>query len=181
MNRKALVAYASKYGSTQEVADAVAAALRQGGFLVDFQHVKKVRELEPYDFIVLGAPIYLGSLHKDASNFLTRNQKALTVLSAEGNRVAIFALGPTHNDEKEWQDSRSMLEKELAKYPWLSPLVVEMFGGKYDPAKLRFPDNLIEGLPASPLHGMPASDVRDWTAIRLWASSLVQRLQSLMS
>ncbi|MCL4514078.1 MAG: hypothetical protein M1379_00565 [Firmicutes bacterium] len=62
-----------------------------------------------------------------------------------------------------------MLEQELAKYPWLKPIALELFGGKLDPAKLRFPHNLLTMLPASPLHQAPASDLRDWTAIRAWA------------
>ena len=94
--------------------------------------------------------------------------------------MAIFALGPNSNDEKEMQGSRAQLDKELAKSPWLAPVVIEVFGGKY-PAKLRLPESLIAGLPASPLHGMPASDVRDWTAIRAWANSLVQKLQPVIS
>jgi menaquinone-dependent protoporphyrinogen oxidase len=48
----------------------------------------------------------------------------------------------------------------------------ELFGGVYDPAKLRFPDTLLAKLPVSPLHDAPASDVRDWEAIRLWATQL---------
>lgn len=56
----------------------------------------------------------------------------------------------------------------LAKLPWLKPLAVEVFAGKLDPAKLRFPDSLLTMLPASPLHGMPATDARDWAAIRTW-------------
>ena len=64
------------------------------------------------------------------------------------------------------------------KYPWLTPVAREMFGGKYEPARLRFSDRLIAKLPASPLHEMPASDVRDWTAIRAWAGDLAQQLRS---
>jgi menaquinone-dependent protoporphyrinogen oxidase len=45
-----------------------------------------------------------------------------------------------------------------------------MVGGKFDPAKLRFPYNLIPALKK-----MPASDLRDWVAIRAWASSLAAR------
>jgi menaquinone-dependent protoporphyrinogen oxidase len=58
------------------------------------------------------------------------------------------------------------LDKELAKFPWFAPVSIELFGGKFDPADLRFPLNLFAG-------SEPASDVRDWTAIRAWASSLV--------
>ncbi len=74
-----------------------------------------------------------------------------------------------------------MLDKELGKFPWLAPVTVELFGGRYDPSKLRFPDSLIASLPASPLHGAPASDVRDWVAIRAWATSLVARFQPAMA
>ena len=31
--------------------------------------------------------------------------------------VAIFALGPINDVEKEWADARVQLDKELAKYP----------------------------------------------------------------
>ena len=116
--------------------------------------------------------------HKDALRFLSRHREALTE-----RPVAVFALGPTHDpyDEKEWQDSRGQLDKELSKFPWLTPVALEMFGGKYDPAKLRFPDSLIANLPASPLYQMPASDVRDWTAIRAWASQLAVNIQPTLS
>ena len=83
--------------------------------------------------------------------------------------MAIFALGPTHDDEKEQQDSRTQLDKELAKFPWLTPAALELFVGKYDPAKLRFPVSLFAGKE-------PASDLRDWTAIRAWASNLAAKL-----
>ncbi len=43
--------------------------------------------------------------------------------------------------------------------------------------KLRFPDSLLAILSASPLHQMPASDVRDWTAIHAWASNLAAKLE----
>jgi len=175
METKILMAYASKYGSTQEVAEAVAATLSESGLSVDLQPIRQVRTLAGYGAVVLGAPLYFGLWHKDALNFLSRNEDAL-----RQRPVAIFALGPNSNDEKEMQGSRAQLDKELAKFSWLVPVVIEVFGGKF-PAKLRLPESLIAGLPASPLHGMPASDVRDWTAIRAWANSLVQKLQPVIS
>ena len=176
MSDSILVAYATRYGSTQEVAEAVAETLRERGLEVEIQPMRKVRTLDGYGAVVLGAPIYIGAWHKDALNFLSRHREGLMV-----RRVAIFALGPTHQDETEMQGSRAQLDKELAKYPWIAPIALEMFVGKYDPAKLRFPDSLIAGLPASPLHGMPASDLRDWTAIRAWASNLAAKLQPTLS
>lgn len=172
MSDSILVVYATRYGSTQEVAEAVAGMLRESGLEVDIQPMRKVRTLEGYRAVVLGAPIYIGNLHKDARRFLSQHREALSERS-----VAVFALGPTHDDdEEEWQGSHAQLDKELDKYPRLTPVALELFGGKYDPAKLRFLDKLLASLPASPLHQMPASDVRDWTAIRAWANNLAAKL-----
>jgi len=167
MSNKILVTYATRYGSTQEVAEAVAAKLREGGPEVDIQPMQKVRTLERYDVVVLGAPLYIGKWHKDAHRFLSRHREALAQ-----RPVAIFALGPIHDDEKQWQAVRAQLDKELAKYPWLTPVALQVFGGKYDPTRLHFPDRLIANSPAGPLYQMPASDLRDWTAIRAWADSI---------
>jgi len=175
MKTKILMAYASKYGSTQEVAEVIAAILGERGLSVDLQPMRQVRTLAGCSAVVLGAPLYFGLWHKDALNFLSRNEDAL-----RQRPVAIFVLGPNSNDEKEIQGSRAQLDKELAKFPWLAPVVIEVFGGKF-PAKLRLPESLIASLPASPLHGMPASDVRDWTAIRAWVYSMVQKLQPVLS
>src|SRR6266508_228423 len=170
MKEKVLVAYASVYGSTREVAEAVAMTLSETRLTVDLQPVQKVKSLGEYGAVVLGAPIYLGVMHKDMQEFLSQHQEELTE-----RPPVIFALGPLSLDEKEWQDARATLDKELAKLVWLTPLTVEMFGGKYNPAKLRFAHRLITSLPASPLHGVPAKDIRDWVAISAWANSLAMK------
>ncbi len=171
MSDSILVAYATRYGSTQEVAEQVAATLRESGFEVGLQPARQVRALEGCRAVILGAPLYIGRWLKDARRFLARHQESLA-----GRPVAIFTLGPTRAAEEDWQDVRTQMDQELAKFPWLKPIAVELFGGVYDPAKLRFPDSLLATLPASPLHGMPASDLRDWEAIRAWASSLAAKL-----
>jgi menaquinone-dependent protoporphyrinogen oxidase len=134
--------------------------------------MRDVQSLEGYSLVVLGAPLYIGHWHKDAQSFLSRHHEALMQ-----RKVAIFTLGPIQPDVKEWEGVRTQLDQELANFPWLNPVVAELFGGKYDPAKLRFPDNLLAKLPVSPLHQMPASDARDWTAIRAWTDRLVTELQ----
>jgi menaquinone-dependent protoporphyrinogen oxidase len=162
MNEKVLVAYASTYGSTQEVAEAIAATLRDSGLEVDFQPMRKVQSLVGYGAAVLGAPLFMMRWHKDALRFLAQHREALSE-----QPVAVFALGPFHDEEKEWQGVRAQLDKELAKFPWLTPAAKQIFGAKFDPEKLRFPWNLVPALKQ-----MPASDIRDWAAIRAWADSL---------
>jgi menaquinone-dependent protoporphyrinogen oxidase len=166
-----LVAYATREGSTQEVAEAVAATLRDRGLDVELQPAPEVRGLERYHAIVLGTALYMFRLHKDARRFLARHGATL----AE-RPVAIFALGPINDEEKEWQGVRAQFDKELAKFPWLVPVAKEVFGGKFDPAKLRFPYNLVPALKR-----LPASDIRDWKAIHNWASEIAEKLQRAQS
>jgi menaquinone-dependent protoporphyrinogen oxidase len=66
MTAPVLVAYATRYGSTQEVAETVATMLRVRGLEVDIQPMQEVRTLEGYRAVVLGAPLYVGRWHKDA-------------------------------------------------------------------------------------------------------------------
>jgi len=167
-----LVTYATRYGSTQEVAEQIAATLRENGLEVGLEPARQVRTLEGYRAVVLGAPLYIGRWLKDAHRFLARHQASLS-----DRPVAIFTLGPTRAATDEWQDVRAQMDKEITKYPWLEPVAAELFGGAYDPARLRFPDSLLAVLPASPLHQMPASDLRDWDAIRAWANGLPDMLE----
>jgi menaquinone-dependent protoporphyrinogen oxidase len=162
MSPSILVAYATQYGSTQEVAEAIAETLRQSGLEVDTLPAREVSAVAEYSAVLLGAPLMMGHFHKDAQNFLKKQREGLTE-----RPVAVFVLGPVHDphDEEEWKGSREQLDKALARYPWLTPAAVEVFGGKFDPATLPFPLNRLAGKE-------PASDIRDWTVIRAWAAGL---------
>jgi menaquinone-dependent protoporphyrinogen oxidase len=164
-----LVTYASSYGSTQEVAQSVAETLRNCGLEVEVQPAKTVKALSGFHAVVLGAPLYMFHWHPDAHHFLARNRTELAALP-----TVIFALGPFHNKEDELLSARQQLDKELAKYAWLKPAAIEVFAGKFDPAKLRFPYSLI-----GPLKKMPASDERDWQAIQTWATGISERFQEI--
>jgi menaquinone-dependent protoporphyrinogen oxidase len=157
-----LVAYATKSGSTKEVAEAVGAALGEVGYRVDLQRLPVSGGLEGYQAVVLGAPLYMFRWHKDALHFLKRYRETLP-----GLPVAIFALGPFNDVEKEWVEVRAQLDKALDKFPWFAPVAVTVFGGKFDPNTLGFPYTL---LPA--MKKIPASDIRDWDKIRAWAQEV---------
>ena len=169
MSASILVAYATRAGSTQEVAEAVASRMRETGLVVDVQRLGDVRTLDAYEAVVIGAPLYMFRWHKDALGFLKRHQRAL------GNRpTAVFALGPFNDVEKEWVDVRAQLDKALAKFPWFEPVAIRVFGGAFDPATLRPPYSL---LPA--MKKIPASDIRDWHAIAAWAEDLAVKFVNL--
>jgi menaquinone-dependent protoporphyrinogen oxidase len=172
MSASILVAYASSHGSTQEVAEAIAATLRERGWRVDVQSVSHIHSLVGYRAIVLGAPIYMGHWHKDMRHFLAHQRVALTQ-----RPVAVFALGPLHRDEHEWQAAREQFDTQLARVPWLTPIALEVFGGKLDPSELRFPWSVL----SANKQLFAESDVRDWPTIRAWANTLAAVFQPELS
>lgn len=166
MSKSVLVAYATNAGSTREVAESIVQSLESAGLKVELRLAREVRSLEGYQAVILGAPLYMFRWHRHAHQFLGRNRRALEPLP-----VAIFALGPWHNKEDELQGARDQLAKELKKYDWLKPADVTVFVGKFDPAKLTFPYNLIPAM-----KNMPVTDERDWDVIRGWAAGVAAAL-----
>jgi menaquinone-dependent protoporphyrinogen oxidase len=161
-----LVAYATRYGSTEEVAHAVGKRLGELGVGADVQRARQVRSVADRKAVVLATPFYFGSMLAEARRFLERNRDSI-----ERSHLAIIALGPISASE-ELRAARAQLDRVLAAMQWVKPAAAAMFVGKYDPSMLRLRDRLIAALPGSPLHGVPAHDDRDWDAIREWVDEL---------
>jgi menaquinone-dependent protoporphyrinogen oxidase len=145
-----LVAYATKNGSTQQVAEAIAAALRERDAQVVILPARSVREpVTGYDLVVLGAPLYSGRWHRDAHRFLRRHRRQLPSVP-----LAVFGMGPRSDTEDAWQRSRAQLDRALAKRDGLAPIAVTVFGG-VDP-------------PGPSKH--PRRDLRNWETIQAWGT-----------
>ena len=170
MKIKVLVAYATKYGSTHEVAEKIAAVARKQEMDVDILPAAHVDTLNGYQAVILGTGLYIGHMHKDAFKFLSKYEPALS----NGKPLAIFAGGPLQ-PEDDCVEIRKMLNADLAKYPELKPIAVEVVGGRFDPEKLRFPWTM---LPA--MKNIPPSDLRDWCAINQWTINLVHQFKKIL-
>jgi menaquinone-dependent protoporphyrinogen oxidase len=165
MEHLVLVAYATKYGSTEETARAVAAVLAAEGLTVELCAVGEVKTWKPYSAVVLAAALYIGRLHKGARRFLADWREELTRIP-----VALMVPGPVEADEKQRKSAQEQVDKELARVPWFHPLAQTVVGGKWDPAKLPFPFSLT-------MRKVPARDARDWDGIRGWAREIADKLQ----
>ncbi len=141
-----LVAYGTKHGSTREVASAIAETLQEHGLDVDTFPAAQVGDLSPYAGVVIGGAIYMGRWHPDAVGFLERHRHALAATP-----VAIFGMGPRTVEEHDVRGAREQLLKALGKVPEVDPTAVAIFGG---------------------VNRIPASDARDWDAIRAWATEV---------
>jgi menaquinone-dependent protoporphyrinogen oxidase len=151
-----LLAYATKRGSTKEVAESIAETLAASGHEVDVRAAADVRDLGGYDGVILGGALYMGRWHGDAIGFLERHRDALATIP-----IAVFAMGPHTLADADVASARAQLDRALAKVKDVSPAAVAIFGGVIDPTTLRFP-----------LSRMQASDARDWETIAAWANDV---------
>lgn len=165
MRPNVLVTYATQTGSTEEVAQVVAEVLREAGVVVDLQPTWSVASLADHSAVVLCAPLYMGRLLKHARRFLSEHAALLQKMP-----VTLLVVGPVEAREKDWTGARQQLDKELARYPWLSPMEQHIVGGRFDPKTLSFPFKFI-------LRKLPPSDARDWNAIRALARDLAAKFQ----
>ena len=96
MKSHCLVTYASKYGSTGEMAERVRDVLRREGLSADLLPVDQVATLTPYSAVILGSAVYMGRWRKEAINFLEANENKLA-----RRDVWLFSSGPTGTGDPE--------------------------------------------------------------------------------
>ncbi len=168
-----LVAYASKYGSTQGIAERIADTLRAEGLDVDLQPVTSARDVARYDAFVIGSAAYLGSWLKEAGQFVRRNRETLAT-----RPVWLFSSGPTGTESKDAKGRDVLVAsepKEFAEFANLKPRGQRVFYGAVDSKKLRGVHRLFSLAPASE-RAKVEGDFRDWNLIEGWAKSIAHEL-----
>ncbi len=167
---KLLVAYASRYGSTAEMAEVIGKQLRKRGREVDVKAVDNVGSLADYDGFVIGSAVYAGNWMRPAVDFLRANAELLA-----GSPTWFFSSGPTgQGDPNEimggWtfpEDLADMLEK-------IKPEDVILFHGKIDPDNLSQTERmLLKSVKAT------VGDYRDWLVVHGWAGRVDMDLKEM--
>ena len=163
MNTQVLVAYATKYGATAEIADKIGQVLRQAGLRTDVLLTDQVSELHSYKAVVLGSAVYIGRWRKKAATFLKTNEKVL----AE-QLVWLFSSGPTGEGDpkalmQDWQFPKVL--QPIADR--IRPEDIAVFHGAMNMKKL----NLIEKWMLKNVKA-PLGDFRDWDAIASWGTAI---------
>lgn len=160
MNKRILVTYATRAGSTVEVASAIGETLRGRGFSVDVKPAKENPSLDGYQAVVIGSAIRMGSWLPEAVDFIKNNQGALSKMPVALFTVHILNLG---EDEQSRASRLAYLDNVR---PLLKPVDEIFFAGEINPAKLSFVDRLMGKMVKSPV-----GDLRDWDKIRGWANA----------
>jgi menaquinone-dependent protoporphyrinogen oxidase len=174
---KALVVYASKYGSTKGIAEFISEKLRRRGMLAEIQPVEAVHDLGGYDVFVIGSATYMGHWLKEATEFVKRNRVVLAELP-----VWLFSSGPLviENMDAQSRDLGDTVPKEVSEFSELiHPRDHRVFFGKLDGSKLTIVHRMMATLPAARAI-FREGDFRDWKNIEAWVISIAQALESLL-
>jgi menaquinone-dependent protoporphyrinogen oxidase len=164
IGKKVLVAYASKYGSTGGVAEAIGKELCNGGVAVDVCRLKNIGDLNLYRGVVVGSAIYMGKWLPEAVEFVERNREVLRQVPVIYFLVCITMCKPTEENRRK---VLAYLDPVLKAVPQVQPLKIGAFAGALDYRNLSWPIKLI-----MKLKGAPEGDFRNWDALRAWATSL---------
>jgi menaquinone-dependent protoporphyrinogen oxidase len=168
--KNVLVTYASRSGSTTEIAEKIAEVLRSKGENVTIGPVAGVKDLNPYSAVVLGSAVYMGHWMREAVEFLEHHEAALAT-----RPVWIFSTGPTGpGDPVERLHGWRFPEAQQPIADRIKPQDTVLFHGKIDIQDLNFGEKImIRAL------GAPTGDFRDWNAITGWAEGIARVLRPL--
>ena len=158
-----LVAYGSKRGGTEGLANMVAESLRQDGFAVDVLAARQVRSVENYEAVVVGGALYAMRWHRDARWLVKRYAGQL-----RGRPTYLFSSGPL---------DASAIERDIPPVHGVKRLIDKIgarghatFGGRLAADA--------KGFPASGMAKHYASDWRDPDHVRTWVGRIAADLRT---
>lgn len=161
MAGQVLVAYATRNGSTAEIAAAIGKELGSAGFPADVAAMETVVSLAGYRAVVIGSPVYTGKVLPDVARFTARFRDDLIHLTVAAFVTGIAPVYPKTGEIATFTDQLTAILQPVR------PVAVTMFAGALQPAKLSF---LERGMTS--LLKVPTGDFRDWDAIAAWARGL---------
>ncbi len=183
---KALLVYGTRYGATASTSAEIAKVLQSESFDVTVVNVKeeKIKDISPYDLIIVGSGMQFGRWTGEAEDFLKRFQKELSQ-----KKVALFistmkTVTEREGKTEELAKTRKMeLDDKVAKYN-LQPISLGFFGGVLDFNKMNIITRRTLGFlrPQLEKDGFKESssgvyELRDWEEIRVWAKDLAEKAE----
>lgn len=161
MNPIVIVTYATRAGSTMEIARTIALELEKRSFTVDICPIKQVNSLEGYSHVVIGSAIRMGSPLPEVTRFIKEHQSELS-----GIPLACFAVYLQNDGDDE--------ASRKARLAYLEPIRNQLritheafFTGVYDPEKVSYIERLMGKTVQTPV-----GDFRDWATIKDWGQAI---------
>lgn len=160
-----VVAYASKHGSTRQIAERIAAVLRVEGVDADVLPADKAGDLDGYDAVILGSAVYMGRWRPEAWRFVRRHRAQLASVP-----LWLFSSGPVVKAGEEIPQTPAPLRVHRTGER-LEARGHVVFGGRVPDE----PDSFVERSVAKNVADKQR-DSRDWDAIEAWARRIAAEL-----
>ena len=165
---KILVAYASRFGSTKEIAVRIGEVLTGAGLTADVRTVEEIDAADGYRAFVVGSTVEAGHWLQGAATFLERHAAALGT-----HPLWLFSSGPV-GDRAAAAPQPDPKEVAAARRN-LRPRDCRVFAGAFDRATSDFSEmGLVERTVVRKF--LPDGDWRDWAAIEAWAAGIARDL-----
>jgi menaquinone-dependent protoporphyrinogen oxidase len=167
MNERVLIAYATRAGSTPEIAAAIGETLAGRGYAVDVKPVTSKPSLNGYGAVLLGSAIRMGSWLPEMVDYIKANQSALTQSISSGLPVGLYTVHMLNTGEDPASRTARLAYLDSVR-PLLGTVEEAYFTGVIDMEKLSFLDRWMVKMVKSPV-----GDKRDWNKIRNWAPAVI--------
>ena len=159
-----LVAYATRYGSTREIAERIGHTLEEEGLTTEVVAVDDANDLYRYDAFVIGSAVFASHWMRRATNFVRTHSHVLSE-----SPVWLFSVGPLGDSPAKTPEPREYEELNTST----RAAGHAIFYGALDVTKLRGLDRVI-----GPALKSYNGDYRDWQAIEAWASGIAEELRA---
>jgi len=165
---KLLVAYATRAGSTAEIAEFMGKVLSEAGVQADVLPIKQVRDLRGYSGVILGSAIRMGSVLPELIKFVQTHAATLSQVP-----LAYFNVNMTLMEDT--PENRAVVDSYFKPLRAIcEPLRVGAFAGKMDYARLGV---LLRFVFSKNKEKIPEGDWIDWEAIRAWTLEVLPLMQ----
>ncbi len=127
-----LIAYTTRYGSTEKCAQKIAEGLNGEVEMVNLKEKKNI-ELSPYNTVIIGGPIYMGKIQKEVAAFCSGNIDLL-----KNKKLGLFICCM-----KEGEDAETQLKDSFPEQLFNKAVAKDYFGGEFNITKMIFLHRLI--------------------------------------
>lgn len=167
MNKKILITYASRTGSTAQIAEAICKTLTRHGEEAELVPMQDVKDLSPYRAVIIGSAIQKSQWLPEAMQFLQTQRAELVRKQVATFTVCITLAMP--DAERYQQAVRDWIAPVRAL---VHPVSEALFAGRLNFNKLPWTLDTLLFRATVALGILPKGDHRDWNAVQTWAQSL---------